>query len=462
MFRDYNYLTTNIVYKDAMNAFGHGANQIMAHWGNQPISGDGHRRKSDRFRMEILGQEGKYTFPAFVSRVQALLRGGSRVNDIAMLYPIYALHDKVFLYDAPHKAGGFEYPNTPFSCNYMTVMNTVSTYAGQDITLLHPDVVNSICTTKGGILYLKNPFQTQKFRILILPSADMVSLKNIRMVKRFYDEGGKVIATGTLPRFAFEYHVDDDKPDPDDFMGLLGYGTPNDREVRDIIHHIFGDEALNKNVIREYFYNSNEKGGEAYYITPHRTAADGTSLTDCVTLNNILQSFRVPLDMYMPEMPRFECIGGFNNPLSEFNRLGLDKYVPGGGMISRIHKQRGDLDIYFFSNTTDVNYSDTVYLRGIHFLDRWDPHTGKTRRLGASYVRYKGEIYTRTNLYLAAEHAAFLISRPAPKRAARIAAHKALLPDVTRDLNMMEKAKQRWGTQTGDSENIPPAELNLI
>ncbi len=151
LFRDYNRLTTNIVYKDAMNAFGHGANLLMAHWGKYPLEGNIQRRKSDRFRMDVLGQEGKYTFPSFVSRVQTLLRGGSRVNDIAMLYPIYALHDKVYLYEAPPDRQ-FEYPNTPLSCNYMTVPNTVSTYAGQDITILHPEMVNAICSTKGGNL----------------------------------------------------------------------------------------------------------------------------------------------------------------------------------------------------------------------------------------------------------------------------------------------------------------------
>lgn len=439
LFRDYNKLTTDIVYKDAMNAFGHGANQLMAHWGNQPIEGNIRRRKSDRFRMDILGQEGKFTFPAFVSRVQTLLRGGSRVNDIAMLYPIYALHDKVYLYEAP--AGGqFEYPNTPFSCNYMTVLNTVSTYAGQDITILHPEVVNSICTVENGILYLKNSFQTQKFRVLILPGADMVSLENLRMVKKFYDEGGKIIATGTLPKFAFEYHVNDEQSDPNDFLGMFEYGTPNDREVRSISRHIFGNDALNPSIIKEYFHNANQKGGEAYYIPPHRTAADGTELTDCVTLNNILQSFHVPLDMYMPEMPRFECIGAFNNSVGEFIRLGLGDFVPGGGMISRIHKQRADLDIYFFANTTDRNYHDTVYLRGIHFLDRWDPHTGSTGRLPTHYVKYRNEIYTRTNLEVLADRAVFLISIPHPKATERIRRHAESLHDVTNEINMMESS----------------------
>ncbi len=439
LFRDYNKLTTDIVYKDAMNAFGHGANQLMAHWGSQPIEGNIRRRKSDRFRMDILGREGKFTFPAFVSRVQTLLRGGSRVNDIAMLYPIYALHDKVYLYEAP--AGGqFEYPNTPFSCNYMTVLNTVSTYAGQDITILHPEVVNSICTVEDGILYLKNSFQAQKFRVLILPGADMVSLENLRMVKKFYDEGGKIIATGTLPKFAFEYHVKDEQNDPNDFLGMFEYGTPNDREVRSISRHIFGGDAMNPSIIKEYFHNSNQNGGEAYYIPSHRTAADGTELTDCVTLNNILQSFRVPLDMYMPEMPRFECIGAFNNSVGEFIRLGLGDFVPGGGMISRIHKQRGDLDIYFFANTTDRDYHDTVYLRGIHFLDCWDPHTGSTGRLPTHYVKYRDEIYTRTNLHVPADRAVFLISKPNPKATERIRRHADSLRDVTHEINMMESS----------------------
>jgi hypothetical protein len=325
----------------------------------------------------------------------------------------------------------------------MTVLNTVSTYAGQDITLLHPETVNSICYTEDGIFYLKNPFQTQKFRILILPGADMVSLENLRMVKKFYDEGGKIIATGALPKLAFEYRVEDEQTDPNDFMAMFDYGTPNDREVRAIARHIFGDEALNPGIIKESFYNSNERGGEAYYIPAHRTAADGTELTDCVMLNNVLQSFHVPLDMYMPEMPRFECIGAFNNPHNEFLRLGLGDFVPGGGMISRIHKQRGELDIYFFANTTDRDYGDTVYLRGIHFFDRWDPHTGSTSRLGTHYVRYRGEIYTRTRLFVPAEQSVFLISRPDKKRTERIKAHAHTFQDVTREINMMESTRQK-------------------
>ncbi|MBQ4112194.1 MAG: hypothetical protein IJD38_05295 [Clostridia bacterium] len=441
LFRDYSKLTTDITYKDAMNAFGHGANLLIAHWNSRVIGGTTRRRALDRFRMDVLGQEGKSTFSAFVARVQTLLRGGSRVNDIAMLYPIYALHDKVYLYEAKHE-NGFEYPNTPFSCNYMTVLNTISTYAGEDITLLHPETVNSLCSTEDGILYLKNPFQTQKFRILILPGADMISLDNFRLIKKYFDEGGKIVATGTLPKMAFEYRVEDEQTDPNDFMSMFEYGTTADREVRSIARHIFGEDATNPSIIKETFYNANDRGGEAYYIPSHRTAADGTELTDCAVLNNVLQSFHVPLDMYMPEMPRFECIGAFNNPYTEFLRLGLDEFIPGGGMISHIHKQRGDLGIFFFANTTDRDYGDTVYIRGIHSFERWDPHTGKTSRLGSFYVRYRGEIYTRTRLYVPAERAVFLVSRPDKKITQRVTAHAASLRDVTAEINMMESSRR--------------------
>jgi hypothetical protein len=51
-------------------------------------------------------------------------------------------------------------------------------------------------------------------------------------------------------------------------------------------------------------------------------------------------------------------------------------------------------------------------------------------------------VYTRTNLHLEAEHAVFLISRSNHKRHERIAARAKDLRDVTRELNMMERAKQ--------------------
>ena len=94
-------------------------------------------------------------------------------------------------------------------------------------------------------------------------------------------------------------------------------------------------------------------------------------------------------------------------------------------------------------HATDRDYEDTVYLRGIHHPERWDPHTGSTLRLSAHYVRYRDEVYTRTSLYVTAEHAVFLISRPNPKHTARITARAPFLRDVTAEINMMENTWQK-------------------
>jgi hypothetical protein len=431
--RDYARTSPDIACKDAMNAFGHGANQIIAHLSDRDLIAPLPRLARRPFFSPAL----KPTFSPFVARVQTLLRGGNRVNDMAMLYPIYALHDKVYLYESPVREHSFEYPTTPFSCNYMTVLSSISTYAGQDITVLHPHVVETACHTEGGILYLKNQYQTQKFKVIILPGADMVSLDNLRLIAKFFDEGGKIIATGSLPRLAFEYKEGEDIPDPNDFFGTMDYGTPNDREVRALTRHIFGDEALNPSVVRDFFRNRNENGGEAFYISPYQTAADGTELTNCAYLNDALQSFGVALDVYMPEMPRFENLGALNTSYNEFTCLGLSDFVPGGGMISHIHKQHEHLDVFYFANTTSYAYDHSIYLRGIHRPEHWDPHSGRTHRLSAHYVMYRGHVYTRVALHLPPDHSVFMVSESDPRLIAAVEASADRLPDMTGDLHMM-------------------------
>ena len=433
LLRDYARTSPQIACKDAMNAFGHGANQLIAHLSDRELTAP-----LPRFsRRSMLSPALKSTFSPFVARVQTLLRGGNRVNDIAMLYPIYALHDKVYLYESPVREHTFEYPTTPFSCNYMTVLSSLSTYAGQDITVLHPHVVNTACHTEGGIIYLKNQYQTQKFKVIILPGADMMSLDNLRLLAKFFDEGGKIIATGSLPHFAFEYKEGEDLPDPNDFLGTMGYGTPNDREVRALTRHIFGDDALNPSIVRDFFHHSNENGGESYYISPYQTAADGTELTNCAHLNDALQALRVPLDVYMPEMPRFESLGALNTSYNEFTCLGLDDFVPGGGMISHIHKQHQHLDVFYFSNTTSCAYDRPIYLRGIHRPEQWDPHTGRTRRPSARYVRYRGHVYTRVVLHLPPDHSIFMVSESNSKLITSVEANAKHLPDLTGEIHMM-------------------------
>ena len=131
IYRDYPIYTSDLIYNEACNAFSHGADAMLVH----PVMAGALPED------EVM--TARRDFYAFVSRTQALLRGGQHVADIAMLYPIYSLHAQVYFYCAPTK--GFEYPSTPTNADYMSLINSISIYAGHDLTLLHPETMRDRC-----------------------------------------------------------------------------------------------------------------------------------------------------------------------------------------------------------------------------------------------------------------------------------------------------------------------------
>ena len=67
-----------------------------------------------------------------------------------------------------------------------------------------------------------------------MPSMPLISLKTLRVIKKFYDEGGKIIATDNLPSGAYECSMVD--AEMNTAMKTL---TPEDKEVQSIIRYIF-------------------------------------------------------------------------------------------------------------------------------------------------------------------------------------------------------------------------------
>lgn len=382
MFRDYASINKDIVMRETMNAFSRGANSIMLHLA------DGASEPDPRTDSEYCN---------FIARVQALLHGGSHVTDIAMLYPIYSLHSKLYLYQ--DLSSGFEYPDTPVDTDYMTLINSLSIYAGHDLTLLHPKTLEECTRAENGLLYLDTKINHEVFRLFVLPSTRMISLASLEKIKEFYDNGGKIIATGDLPSMAFEYT-------PSDCSGV----NENDAKVRDIVDYIFGKDASNKKIIRQFCYNSNDNGGEAFFLYFTRTAADGTNMALGAEVYEALKQFRLPFDILIPHMPRYECSGALNNSYPEFVRLHLDAVIPDGGTFTRLHKRRDGLDIYYFSNTTNRKYSHIVYLRGAVLPELWDPHSGTRCATEGSFVRYRNNIYTRLRLELDSGRSVFIVS----------------------------------------------------
>ncbi len=396
LYGDYHTISPKIMFKDTINAYSRGCTKLLAH-NPKDISYDS---KDNLTRKKLLDLN---------ARCRNMLRGGSRVSDIAILYPIDSMHSEVFLYQT--KELGFEYPNIMQDNDYMTVINMLSYYCGQDSMLIHPSVMNSSCSVSGNKLCMTTDSVENNFSVLILPGISVIDIENLRLIKEFYDNGGKIIATGRLPRFAAEYHPDLEKEaDENDFMRQNKYGTDLDIEVRETISHIFGSETSIQSKIMQYYHNENKNGGEAYFICSSKTTSDGTLFCDERLLKRILYSFNIPLDVYMSELSKqmgYEALGDI---YPNFSRLGLHATFPGGGTVNRIHKKRGDLDIYFFSNTTDSKYDGYAFIKGCISPIALDPISGRRKKVGYRYVEYKNEVYTAVCLDLESCECVFILS----------------------------------------------------
>jgi hypothetical protein len=111
----------------------------------------------------------------------------------------------------------------------------------------------------------------------------------MRVLRDFFDAGGRIIATGTLPTRAFEY----DPADPDKY----------DKEMVAITEHIFGKDALDSSIMREYCTNSSPAGGVSYFLYFSKTGIDGVSMVNSSDLRRALSSFKLGFDVFAPKMP---------------------------------------------------------------------------------------------------------------------------------------------------------------
>lgn len=404
LYGNYYTISSKIMFKDAINAYSRGCTRLLVH--NPEYVADDTKDRFSRKRLLALN-----------SRCRHLLRGGSHVSDIAILYPSYSMHSEIYLYQTSED--GFEYPNILPYNDHMTVVNMLSYYCGQDTVLVHPHVMRDACTVSGKRLKMKTRSGTNSFGVIILPGMSVIDIQSLRLIKEFYDNGGKIIATGRLPHYAAEYHPEHEKEvDENDFMHLDEYATSLDTEVRETISHIFGSETSIQSKLKEYYHNKNSNGGEAYFLCASKTTSDGTLFCDEQLLKRILQSFKIPLDVYMSSLPEQMVYDALNDIYPNFSRLGLNVTFPGGGMVNHIHKKRRDLDIYFFSNTTDTKYSGYVFIKGMLCPTALNPATGKRQNISYRYVNYNGEVYTAVRLHLDSCQCVFILSPEgcSPKR----------------------------------------------
>jgi hypothetical protein len=327
------------MYSVAMDQYSKGITMLIPHavwYDTQNVT-----FKPELSHRNPLYRDSLKTFNLFLSRLNSILqKKGRHVADIAVLYPISTLQGEHHL-DGPlgYYKGGLEIPQT----DYIDVAEWLTNIAGKDFTFIHPEVLDEKCQIINQQLHLGNQNNWENFKVLIIPSCKTISLSNLKKIKTFYDQGGKIIFTSQLPSKSVEFN--------------------KDQEIVQLIRNVFPKESGTGDL-----FQSNNKGGQAYYI-PN---------PDGVKIRKVLEQTGITADV--------------DYPLNENLRY--------------LHKRMGKFDMIYIANIGNSDIKTTLKINQKLAPELWDPHTGSI--LKAAYRTNNNT--TQLDLELTPYHSLFIIS----------------------------------------------------
>jgi hypothetical protein len=294
----------------------------------------------------------------YVGRASMLLRGGRRVSDIAVLYPFEGLAGW-FRFDNPDsiRQGYYVAPET----DYQNVSGWLTNDIRRDFTFVHPELfLDEKYRIEEGKIELNNQENHQVYHTLILTGSKVVTYATLQKLKKFYDNGGTLIATTMLP---FK-------------SATIG----NDEKVIALVKEIFGVDPTLQSGITETVKSNNSAGGKAIFIPK----------PDALKLETGLDKYSEAAD-----------VGFAINPILKTDM----------GKFNYIHKVKDDRHIYFFTNSSDETITTEVLLRGKLKPSKWDPHSGEIKKnISFDYLEKHGHIYTKIELVLGPVKSLFVIS----------------------------------------------------
>ena len=310
-------LSWDEIYAIAMDQYTKGINALIPHavwYDNTKVT-----YKPELSHRNPLYADGLKAFTTFLARLNVMLQpAGRHVADIAVLYPIQSLLGEHYFYDdkGPATIDGWVDPANQFykdavkPIDYVDVANWLTNAAGKDFTFIHPEVLDEKCAVSGPSLLLQNTTNHEEYKVIIVPSCDLISLSNLGKVADFYDAGGTVIFTTRLPRKSAE-------------MG-------KDQAVADLMRSIFPGGENEAGLLKK-----NSAGGMACFLP----SPDGQKLRE------ILAGTGLVFDAAYPFQPE----------------------------VQYIHKIIDGRDVFYFANVGGSNIETEVDLRGRHQTGRMGP-----------------------------------------------------------------------------------------
>lgn len=147
-----------------------------------------------------------HQYSDYVGRSVALLEDGNRVVDIALLYPIESL-EAWYEFDNPMRPTIGK--DVPVNTDYNRISEMLTGQIRQDFTFVHPEeLVKDKYQIADGKLYLSNSITHQEYKLLIIPSSQVLSVETMKKIKAYYEAGGKILATHQLPNKSAEFGRD--------------------------------------------------------------------------------------------------------------------------------------------------------------------------------------------------------------------------------------------------------------
>jgi hypothetical protein len=188
-----------------------------------------------------------------------------------------------------------------------------------------------------------------------MPGGEVISAKTMKAIKQYYEGGGKIIATESLPGRSAEFGQDE--------------------EVVSLVSAIFGVSGVPDKDIQV----DNAQGGKAVYI----------KMADKESLSKAFEQMELRPDVAFDD-----------------SRIRTAET----GYVNYIHKQKEGKEIYFFTNSTGQPLATTVRLRGDIKPEWWNPHTGTIEKIAKyDHLKENGEVYTQFDLSLPEVSSIFVV-----------------------------------------------------
>ncbi len=127
----------------------------------------------------------------WVGRCCTMLRGGHQVADIALLYPI----ESMWVHFRPATQGATDSPTAQRIESIFNQASDALYNANRDFLYVDSPTLLSASLQGDSLVY-----EGMKWRVIVLPGVDTLSLEVWRKLYRFWQEGGVIVSLGALPQ----------------------------------------------------------------------------------------------------------------------------------------------------------------------------------------------------------------------------------------------------------------------